>query len=69
MNDAMHSLHDQANNALVRNLFQRVRDLRSGAGQVSQAPEALAEKPSVPANTQGQADAGSDIGGCEGVKA
>ena len=66
MNDNnMPSLHSKANELLVWNLSNRVRNLRGGIGQVSTAIEALAGGALVPVDAPGQADAGSDIDGCE----
>ena len=55
MND-LSTLHLQANDALVRNLFQRVPKLLGGTGEVSQAAEALAGRAPVPTNAPGVAD-------------
>ena len=70
MSDDLHTLHDQANNALVRLLSNRVSDMRSGFSHLSPPVEALAGISPVPADAAGQAGQGGDIGGSEsgGVK-
>ena len=65
MNDTLQSLHGTANDALVRLLFERVRGLRSGPSDISQAAKALPGRPFVPANAPGLAGQGGDIGGSE----
>ena len=69
MND-LHTLHDEANNALVRLLSNRVRDMRSGTGHISPPAKALAGNAPLPADEARQAGQGGDIGGSEsgGVK-
>ena len=62
MNDEnMQSLHGTANDALVRLLFVRVRDMRSGASDFGPPAEALPGIAPVPTNAQGLAGQGGDI--------
>ena len=63
MNDNMQSLHGEANDALVRFLFQRVCELRSGVSHISEATKALPGIAPVPTNEAGLAGQGGDIGG------
>ena len=60
MSDDLHTLHDQANNALVRNLFFRLSDMRSGVSYLSQAVVKPAGNTSVPANAAKETDAPGD---------
>ena len=71
MNDNLQSLHGTANNALVRLLFQRVCELRSGSSDNSEAVKALARWASLSTDEAWKADTGIDIGGSEsgGVEA
>ena len=64
MND-LHTLHDKKNNALVRLLFQRVCELRSGSSDNSEAVKALARWASLSTDEAWKADTGIDIGGSE----
>ena len=70
MSDDMHTLHDQANNALVRLLSNRVRGLCGGVDYISPSAEALARGAPVPADAAKEAGQGGYIGGSEsgGVK-
>ena len=71
MNDNLQSLHGTANDALVRLLFERVRDMRSGASDFGQAAEALPGGPFVSSDPKGAVGQGGDIASSEsgGVKA
>ena len=66
MNDTLQSLHGTANDALVRLLFERVRDMRSGASDFGQAAEALPGRPLVSSDPKGEADAPADSGRSKG---
>ena len=66
MSDDLHTLHDHANNALVRLLSERVRDMRSGVGYISPPAKALAGIAPVPADAAKKTGQGGDIGGSQG---
>ena len=66
MNDDLHTLHDEKNNALVRLLFQRVCELRSGSSDNSEAVKALARWASLSTDEAWKADTGIDIASNKG---
>lgn len=69
MNDDnnMHSLHDQANESFVRRLLNDLPAMRFKLGYISQAIESSAGSAPIRLDAPGQADAGRDIDGCEGL--
>ena len=69
--DTLQSLHGQANDALVRFLFQRMCELRSGVSHISEAAIKPARDTPLPTNAPGLAGQGGDIASGEsgGVKA
>ena len=64
--DTLQSLHGQANDALVRFLFQRVSTMRGGVSHISEAAIKPAGDTPLPTNAPGLAGQGSDISGSEG---
>ena len=68
MSHDLHSLHNKANESLVRNLSQCVLGMRGCPGDLSQAAEALATRPPVSTDAAPVADAGRDSGGCGGTQ-
>ena len=71
MSDDLHSLHDKANDALVRLLFQRLQGVRCGAGEVSKAVEVSTGSDVICTDTPGITDESRDSGSSEsgGVEA
>ena len=66
MNDDLPTLHNAANNALVRLLSERVRDMRSGVSDISPPAKALPGIAPVPTNEARQINAPSDSGRSKG---
>ena len=66
MNDNLPTLHDKANNALVRLLSERVSGLCGSSGHIGQTAETLARRPPLPADAAKETDAPGHSGCCQG---